>query len=91
MVIPDSLEFVDAAPIGCGVTTAVHAAKLGRVYSTQDECALVYGCNGVGFGLVQLLKNVYGIKNVGVVARSEAKRKMAIELGADFAIDGTDA
>ena len=23
--------FVDAAPIGCGVTTAVHAAKMGRV------------------------------------------------------------
>jgi len=91
VVIPDSLEFVDAAPIGCGVTTAVHSAKLGRVDSAQDECALVYGCNGVGFGLVQLLKNVYGIKNVGVVARSEAKRKMAIELGADFAIDGTDS
>ena len=91
VVLPDSLGFVDAAPIGCGVTTAVHAAKLGRVNSETDECALVYGCNGVGFGLVQLLKNVYGIKNVGVVARSEAKRKMAIELGADFAIDGTDS
>ena len=91
VVLPNSLEFVDAAPIGCGVTTAVHAAKLGRISSDGgDECALVYGCNGVGFGLVQLLKNVYQIKNVGVVARSESKRKMAIELGADFAIDGTD-
>ena len=91
VVLPESLEFVDAAPIGCGVTTAVHSAKLGRVDSENDECALVYGCNGVGFGLVQLLKNVYRIKNVGVVARTEAKRKMAVELGADFAIDGTDS
>jgi len=84
VILPNSLEFV-------GVTTAVHAAKLGRVDSANDKCALIYGCNGVGFGLVQLLKNVYGIKRVGVVARSEAKRKMATELGADFAIDGTDS
>lgn len=87
--LPDGLEFVDAAPIGCGVTTAVHAAKLGRV-SPEDAC-LVYGCNGVGFGLVQLLKNVYGVQNVGVVARSEEKRNLAMKLGADFAIDGTDS
>ena len=30
MVLPNLLEFVDAAPIGCGVTTAVHAAKHSR-------------------------------------------------------------
>ena len=83
--------FVDAAPIGCGLTTAVHAAKMGRVDCTHDECALVYGCNGVGFGLVQLLKNVYKVKTVDVVARSEAKRKLAIELGADSVVDGTES
>mmetsp|Transcript_1486 Transcript_1486/g.3130 ORF Transcript_1486/g.3130 Transcript_1486/m.3130 type:complete len:354 (+) Transcript_1486:139-1200(+) len=90
VVLPENLDFVHAAPIGCGVTTAVHAAKLGRVSNDDDAC-LVYGCNGVGFGLVQLLKNVYGIKNVGVVTRSEEKRKLALELGADYAIDGTDS
>ena len=89
VVLPDNLDFVKAAPIGCGVTTAVHACKLGRVDSSDDECCLVYGCNGVGFGLVQLLKNVYGIPKVGVVARSTSKRQMAIKLGADFAIDGS--
>ena len=51
----------------------------------------MYGCNGVGFGLVQLLKNVYKVKTVGVVARSEAKRKLSIELGADFVIVGTES
>jgi len=88
VVLPDNLSFVNAAPIGCGVTTAVHAAKLGRVTS-EDQCCLIYGCNGVGFGLVQLLKNVYGISKVGVIARSESKQKKAIELGADFAIAGS--
>ncbi|KAL7529396.1 LOW QUALITY PROTEIN: hypothetical protein ACHAXR_006408 [Thalassiosira sp. AJA248-18] len=90
VVLPDGLSFVDAAPIGCGVTTAVHAAKMGRV--TKDTNAvLIYGCNGVGFGLVQLMKNVYGVKKVIVVARSESKKSKALELGADEAIDGTDS
>lgn len=89
VALPNTLGMVDAAPIGCGVTTAVHAAKMGRVDKADTQSCLVYGCNGVGFGLVQLLKNVYGIANVGVVARSEAKRKKAVELGADFAVDGT--
>jgi len=91
VVLPEQLSFVDAAPIGCGVTTAVHAAKLGNVTTETTKTALVYGCNGVGFGLVQLLKNVYGIEKVLVVARSESKRAKALELGADSAIDGSDA
>ena len=31
------------------------------------------------------------MKIVGVVARSEAKRKLSIELGADFVVDGTES
>jgi propanol-preferring alcohol dehydrogenase len=88
VVLPDTLSFVDAAPIGCGVTTAVHAAKLAEV--KEGEYALVYGCNGVGFGLIQLLKNELRVEKVIIVARSEAKRAKALELGADVAIDGTD-
>jgi len=89
VVLPDAISFVDAAPIGCGVTTAVHAAKLATVQ--KGECAVVYGCNGVGFGLVQMLKNEIEVGKVIVVARSESKREKALELGADVAIDGTDA
>jgi D-arabinose 1-dehydrogenase-like Zn-dependent alcohol dehydrogenase len=51
---------------------------------------LFVGCNGVGFGLVQLLKNVYKCSKVIVVTRSESKRKKALELGADVAIDGAN-
>ena len=47
------------------------------------------GCNGVGFGLVQLLKKVYKCEKVIVVTRSESKRQKALELGADVAIDGS--
>ena len=89
IVLPDNLSFVSAAPIGCGVTTAVHASKLARVQ--KNETALIYGVNGVGFGLLQLLKNHYGVSKVICVARSESKKNLCIELGADQVLDGTDA
>jgi len=86
--LPESLSFVDAAPIGCGVTTAVHAAKLAKVQ--QGEWVMIFGVNGVGFGLIQLLKNKYNA-NVICVTRSHAKREKCTELGADVVIDGFDA
>lgn len=86
--LPDDLSFVDAAPIGCGVTTAVHAAKLAQVQS--GDWTMIYGVNGVGFGLIQLLKNKYDAKVI-CVTRSQAKRDKAVELGADIVIDGSDA
>ena len=96
ILLPDHVSFIDAAPIGCGVTTAVHAAKMGKVNNSNsndgtdtDKTVLIYGCNGVGFGLVQLMKNVYGIPQIIVVTRSESKRKKALELGATHVIDGT--
>jgi propanol-preferring alcohol dehydrogenase len=85
--LPDHLSFVDAAPIGCGVTTAVHASKLADI--KEGEWTMVYGTNGVGFGLVQLLKNKYKAKVIAV-GRSEAKLEKAKELGADAVVDGTD-
>jgi propanol-preferring alcohol dehydrogenase len=89
--LPNHVSFIDAAPIGCGVTTAVHASKMGNVNSNgKDNSVLIYGCNGVGFGLVQLMKNVYGIQQIIVVTRSESKRLKALELGATHVIDGTD-
>jgi propanol-preferring alcohol dehydrogenase len=83
VVLPDNLSFVDAAPIGCSITTAVHAAKLAEVKA--DDWTMVYGVNGVGFGLVQLLKNHYGAKVI-CITRSESKRDKSLELGADVAI-----
>ncbi|CAE8586685.1 unnamed protein product [Polarella glacialis] len=85
--LPDKLSFEAAAPIGCGVTTAVHAVRLAGV--TPGDWAAVYGVNGVGFGLVQLLKH-RGAKVIAIT-RSEARRANAKELGAEVVIDATDA
>lgn len=89
VILPDDISYIDAAPIGCGVTTAVHASKMGKV--EEGDAVMIYGCNGVGFGLVQLLKNVYKAKKVIVVGRSKEKLAKALELGADEVIDGSEA
>jgi len=87
VLLPDALDFVQAAPIGCGVTTAVHASKLGR--PQPEAWSLVYGVNGVGFGLVQLLSKKYNNKVI-CVGRSQEKLDMAKELGAHAVIDASE-
>jgi alcohol dehydrogenase, propanol-preferring len=83
--LPSSISDVDAAPIGCGVTTAVHAANLAEL--RQGEWAVVYGIGGVGFGLVQLAR----ARGARVVAVGRSARKLALarQLGAEQAIDAS--
>lgn len=83
--IPDSLSFADAAPIGCGVTTALHACELARV-SAGDTVA-VYGMGGVGYGLVQIAR----LRGARVIAigRSPEKLTLATTLGADAMVNAT--
>ena len=83
--LPASIADVDAAPIGCGVTTAVHAANLAGL--RQGEWALVYGAGGVGFGLVQLAR----ARGARVVAVGRSARKLALarELGAEQVVDAS--
>ncbi|MDQ3861453.1 MAG: alcohol dehydrogenase catalytic domain-containing protein, partial [Actinomycetota bacterium] len=81
-VIPD----VEAAPIGCGVTTAVHAAKLAQ--PRVGEWVVIYGVGGVGFGLVQLTRAM-GARTIAV-GRSAEKLDKALELGAEIAVNASE-
>jgi alcohol dehydrogenase, propanol-preferring len=81
-VIPD----VEAAPIGCGVTTAVHAAKLAE--ARIGEWVVIYGVGGVGFGLVQL-SHAIGARTIAV-GRSAAKLHKALELGAEVVVNAAE-
>lgn len=85
--IPDSLSFEQAAPIGCGVSTAVHAAKRAGGL-VAGEVVVIYGCNGVGHSLLQLARS-RGCAVIAI-ARKQAHLRKAAELGAQ-AVDGTDA
>ncbi|BDG01245.1 zinc-binding dehydrogenase [Anaeromyxobacter oryzae] len=80
--LPDAVSDADAAPIGCGVTTAVHAARLARV--ALGDWVVVYGAGGVGFGLVQVAR-LQGARVIAV-GRSEAKLAKARELGAEAVV-----
>jgi propanol-preferring alcohol dehydrogenase len=86
VLLPDTIPFKDAAPIGCGVTTAVHAFKLADI--KKGEWIAILGVNGVGFHLIQLAKHL-GAKVIAI-CRSDAKRQKAMQLGADAVVDGTE-
>jgi alcohol dehydrogenase, propanol-preferring len=83
--LPDSIDDVAAAPIGCGVTTAVHAAALAE--PGVGEWVVVYGIGGVGLGLVQLATTM-GTRVVAV-SRSERKLTAARALGAEATVDAS--
>ncbi|MFQ6045229.1 MAG: zinc-binding dehydrogenase [Gemmatimonadales bacterium] len=83
--LPESVSYERAAPIGCSVTTAVHAMNLARV--SRGDVVVVYGVGAVGFGIVQLA----GAAGAEVIAvgRTPAKLDKAQELGAVHAIDAS--
>jgi alcohol dehydrogenase, propanol-preferring len=85
VVLPASITDPQAAPIGCGVTTAIHASKLADL--RRGDFVLVFGAGTVGFGLVQLAQ-LSGARAIAV-GRSKEKLRMARELGAEHTIDAS--
>lgn len=81
--LPPNIRDEEAAPIGCGVTTAIHAARLSELQ--LRETILVYGVGAVGYGLVQLGRLAGA--TVIAVGRTEAKLERAKELGAHFVLN----
>jgi propanol-preferring alcohol dehydrogenase len=80
--LPAHVGDAAAAPIGCGVTTAVHAAGLARV--GLGDWVAVYGVGAVGFGLVQVAR----LRGARVIAigRTPAKLEAARALGAEATV-----
>jgi propanol-preferring alcohol dehydrogenase len=83
--LPAHLSDEAAAPIGCGVTTAVHAAGLARL--SLGDVVLVYGVGAVAFGLIQLAR-LAGAEVIAV-SRTRAKLAKAKALGAAHVLDAT--
>lgn len=86
VTIPDSLSFADAAPIGCGVTTALHACTMARV--SAGDTVVIYGIGAVGYGLVQIAK-LRGARVIGI-GRSARKLALAASLGADAVVNAAE-
>ena len=83
--LPDHVSDVAAAPIGCSVTTGIHAMNLARI--SPGDVVLVYGIGAVGLGIVQLASRAGA--EVIAVSRTPAKREKALSLGAAHAINAT--
>lgn len=84
-LLPSGMSAVEAAPLCCSATTALHA--LGVAELAVGDSAVVYGTGGVGLALVQILK-LAGVRTLAV-SRSQAKLEAARELGADVTIDAS--
>lgn len=81
--LPSHLRDEEAAPIGCGVTTAIHAARLSALRA--GDTVVVYGVGAVGYGLVQLGRLAGA--TVIAVGRTGAKLERAKELGAHLVVN----
>lgn len=85
--LPDSLDPVAAAGLGCRVVTAYRAVvDRGRI--EEGQWLAVFGCGGVGLSAV-MIASALGARVVAVDIDRE-KLARAIELGAEVTIDISD-
>ncbi len=80
--LPASVTDAAAAPIGCGVTTALHAARIADV--GLGDWVVVYGVGAVGYGIVQVAR-LRGARVVAV-GRTPEKLELARSLGAEHVV-----
>lgn len=86
--LPDDIDFVTAASLGCRFATAYHALTAqGRL--TEGEWLAVVGCGGVGLSAVTI--GVALGARVIAVDPSPAARRRALDLGAATALADADA
>ena len=92
VALPDALDFVSAAGLGCRFSTAYRAVVAqGRVQ--QGQWVAVHGCGGVGLSAI-MIALAAGARVIGIDPSPQA-REAAAELGAlviapDSAGDGLD-
>jgi alcohol dehydrogenase len=82
--LPDEVEYVAGASLGCRFATAFRALRThGRV--GPGQVVAIHGCGGAGLSAVMIAKAL-GARVVAVDLGEQA-RHLAIELGADEVID----
>lgn len=85
--LPDHVSFAVAAPVGCGITTAIHGCNLAEV--GEGDVVVAYGVGAVGYGIIQIAR-LRGATVIGV-GRSPEKLDRALELGAQHVVNATEA
>ncbi|RUT76931.1 NAD(P)-dependent alcohol dehydrogenase [Marinobacter sp. NP-6] len=72
-------------PLGCGIQTGA-GAVINSLQLRKGQSLIIFGCGAVGLSAV-MAANALDAGSVLVVEPNEARRLLAIELGADRAID----
>lgn len=86
VALPDSVEFVSAASLGCRFATAFRALTVhGRV--RRGDWVAVHGCGGVGLSAVMIGAALGG--RVIAVDVSPTALALARDLGAEIVVDAT--
>lgn len=86
--LPDEVDFVTAAGLGCRFATA-HRAVMGQGRVKAGEWVAVHGCGGVGLSAVMIA--VAAGARVVAIDISEAALHAALELGATATVIGSAA
>jgi D-arabinose 1-dehydrogenase-like Zn-dependent alcohol dehydrogenase len=85
VVLPDDLDFISAAALGCRFATSYRALTAhGRV--GPGDWVAVHGCGGAGLSAV-MIATALGARVVAVDV-SEAALRLAAELGAEVLVEG---
>jgi len=83
--LPESVDFVEAASMGCRYVTAFHGIlDQGKVKA--DESVVVYGCGGVGLSAIQIASSLGA--RVIAVDLDDRKLELAKKVGATDVING---
>ncbi len=85
--LPDSVDFVTAAALGCRFATAYHALTA-QARLQEGEWVAVFGCGGVGLSAV-MIATALGARVVAVDP-SPAAASRAAELGAGVTVSAAD-
>lgn len=84
VALPDSIDFVTAASLGCRFATSFRAViHQGRV--TAADTVVVHGCGGVGLSAV-MIAAAQGARVIGVDLHDQSL-KAAAEFGADIVLN----
>lgn len=87
VAIPEPIPFATAASLGCRFATSFRAmVDQGRVQ--PGEWVAIFGCGGVGLSAVMITRAL-GARPIAVDVRPGA-RALALELGAEVALDGAN-
>lgn len=87
--MPDGLDFNTSAALTLAGSTAMHMLTNRTQVTPGDWVLVMGGASGVGSAAIQIAKQLGG--RIISTGSTEAKRDLAKSLGAEFALDSTDA